>query len=99
MRSLIHGSDTHENPTKSSILRGPRMSMLGQTPATEIEAPISTFEGAATRPAQSYWNESWERLRANRIGTAPGILIAILAAISLPPPLFTQFLTHYNPSP
>ncbi len=61
------------------------MSMLGQTPASEIEAPISTFEGAATRPAQSYWNESWERLRANRIGMAAGILILILAAIASRP--------------
>ncbi len=73
------------------------MSMLGQTPATEIEAPISTFEGAATRPAQSYWNESWERLRANRIGMAAGILILILAAIAAAAPLFSQFLTHYEP--
>ncbi len=73
------------------------MSMLGQTPASEIEAPISTFEGAATRPAQSYWNESWERLRANRIGMAAGILILILAAIAAAAPLFSQFLTHYEP--
>ncbi len=73
------------------------MSMLGQTPATEIEAPISTFEGASTRPAQSYWNESWERLRANRIGMGAGILIVILGAIAIAAPLFTQFLTHYEP--
>lgn len=71
------------------------MSML--TPAAEIEAPISAFEGAAARPAQSYWNESWERLRANRIGMAAGILILILAAIALAAPLFTIFLTHYDP--
>jgi peptide/nickel transport system permease protein len=73
------------------------MSMLGPTPTTDIEAPISTFEGAASRPAQSYWNESWERLRDNRIGMAAGILILVLAAISLAAPLFTQFLTHYEP--
>jgi peptide/nickel transport system permease protein len=73
------------------------MSMLGQTPATEIEAPISTFEGASTRPAQSYWNESWERLRDNRIGMGAGILIVILGAIAVAAPLFTQFLTHYEP--
>jgi peptide/nickel transport system permease protein len=73
------------------------VSMLGQTPATEIEAPISTFEGAATRHAQSYWNESWERLRDNRIGVAAGALILVLAAIALAAPLFTLFLTHYEP--
>jgi peptide/nickel transport system permease protein len=71
------------------------MSML--TPAAEVEAPLSTFEGAATRPSQSYWNESWERLRENRIGIAAGLLILILAAIALAAPLFSQFLTHYQP--
>ena len=72
------------------------MSMVGQSPA-EIELPSSAFEGEASRPAQSYWNESWERLRDNRIGVAAGILILILAAIALAAPLFTQFLTHYEP--
>jgi peptide/nickel transport system permease protein len=71
--------------------------MLGQTPAAEIEVPRSAFEGESSRPAQSYWNESWERLRANRIGTAAGVLILILAAIAVAAPLFTQFLTHYEP--
>src|SRR3989442_12310995 len=98
MQSSIRGSATRESPTKSSIFRGPRMSMLGQTPATEIEAPISTFEGAATRPAQSYWNESWERLRATRIGLGAGILIVILGPTALPPPLFTQLPTAHHPS-
>jgi peptide/nickel transport system permease protein len=73
------------------------VSVLGPTPAAEIEAPISTFEGASTRPAQSYWNESWERLRDNRIGVVAGVLILVLAAIAVAAPLFTQFLTHYEP--
>lgn len=72
--------------------------MLGQTPAGEIDLPRSAFEGEASRPAQSYWNESWERLRANRIGVAAGVLLVILAAISLAAPLFTLFLTHYEPA-
>jgi peptide/nickel transport system permease protein len=71
--------------------------MLGQTPAAEIELPSTAFEGESTRHAQSYWNESWERLRANRIGMAAGVLILVLAAIALAAPLFTMFLTHYEP--
>ncbi len=71
--------------------------MLGQTPATELQLPSTAFEGESNRPAQSYWNESWERLRANRIGMAAGILILILAAIALAAPLFTLFVTHYEP--
>ncbi len=73
------------------------MSVLGQSPAGELELPSSAYEGAGSRPAQSYWNESWERLRDNRIGVAAGVLILILAAIALAAPLFTQFLTHYEP--
>jgi peptide/nickel transport system permease protein len=70
--------------------------VLGQTPATEIQLPSTAFEGESNRPAQSYWNESWERLRANRIGMAAGVLILILGAIALAAPLFSQFLTHYQ---
>ncbi len=73
------------------------MSVLGQSPAGELELPSSAYAGAGSRPAQSYWNESWERLRDNRIGVAAGVLILILAAIALAAPLFTQFLTHYEP--
>src|SRR6267378_64775 len=83
-------SSTHESGTRETA-------MLGQTPAAEIELPRSAFEGEASRPAQSYWNESWERLRDNRIGIAAGVLILVLALISIAAPLFTQFLTHYEP--
>jgi len=72
--------------------------MLGPSRVTEIDMPGGAFEGEATRPAQSYWNESWERLRANRIGVAAGILILILALIALAAPLFSQFLTHFDPA-
>lgn len=72
--------------------------MLDPTSVTEIELPGHPFEGEATRPAQSYWNESWERLRANRIGVGAGVLILILALIAISAPLFTQFVTHFDPA-
>jgi peptide/nickel transport system permease protein len=69
----------------------------GQGQAVEREQAPPPFEGEARRPAQSYWNESWERLRANRIGMVAGSLIVVLAAIAIAAPLFTQFLTHFEP--
>jgi peptide/nickel transport system permease protein len=72
--------------------------MLGPSRVAEIDTPGGAFEGEASRPAQSYWNESWERLRANRIGVAAGILIFILALIALAAPLFSLFLTHFDPA-
>ncbi len=65
--------------------------------AAELELPASGFEGAARRPAQSYWNESWERLRANRIGVAAGVLIVILALIAIASPLLSHYVTHFDP--
>jgi peptide/nickel transport system permease protein len=67
----------------------------GQVVANDLPAPA--LEGEARRPAQSYWNESWERLRANRIGIFCGSLIVVLALIAIAAPLFTQFLTHVEP--
>jgi peptide/nickel transport system permease protein len=72
--------------------------MLDPTSLPEIELPGSPFEGETSRPAQSFWNESWERLRANRIGVAAGVLILILALIAIAAPLFSQFLTHFDPT-
>jgi peptide/nickel transport system permease protein len=71
--------------------------VIGQSRAAELELPLSGVESTARRPAQSYWNESWERLRANRIGMAAGLLIVVLAAIAAAAPLFTLFVTHYQP--
>jgi peptide/nickel transport system permease protein len=72
--------------------------MIGPSRVAELESTVTPFEGDARRPAQSYWNESWERLRANRIGVAAGVLILILAAIAIAAPLFSQFLTHLDPT-
>ena len=71
--------------------------MIGQSRVAELEMPTAAAEGASSRPAQSYWNESWERLRANRIGLAAGVLILVFALIAIAAPLFSAVLTHYLP--
>ena len=71
--------------------------MIGPSRLTELDMPAVGVDTAEGRPAQSYWNESWERLRANRIGVAAGALIVVLAAIAVMAPLFSALLTHYQP--
>jgi len=71
--------------------------MIGPSRVAELDMPAAGIETGTARPAQSYWNESWERLRANRIGIAAGILILIFAVIAVMAPLFSLILTHYQP--
>ena len=71
--------------------------MIGQSRVAELEMPAPAAEGSASRPAQSYWNESWERLRANRIGLGAGALILLFALIAIAAPLFSALLTHFQP--
>ena len=61
------------------------------TPA-EVQLRETVFEGAPTRPAQSYWSESWERLRANRIGLVAGGVIVLLCVIAIAAPLLAGAL-------
>jgi len=60
--------------------------MIDPGGVAQLELPGPAIEGEARRPAQSYWNESWERLRANRIGVFCGILILVLALIAIAAP-------------
>ena len=71
--------------------------MIGPSRVAELDMPGAAIEGASTRPAQSYWNESWERLRANRIGIIAGALIVVFALIAVLAPVFSAVLTHYQP--
>ncbi|HKF77402.1 MAG TPA: ABC transporter permease [Candidatus Dormibacteraeota bacterium] len=55
-------------------------------------------EVRAPRPAQSYWSESWERLRHNRIGMIAGTVIVVLAVMAIAAPLLSAYVTHYSPT-
>ena len=71
--------------------------MIGPSRVAELDMPAPGVDATAGRPAQSYWNQSWERLRENRIGIAAGILILVLALIAIAAPLFSAFVTHHQP--
>lgn len=69
--------------------------MIGSTRASELEAAEPRRE-AAPRPAESYWHESWTRLRENRVGMACGLAIIMLALIAISAPLISRFATHFS---
>src|SRR5207248_7276734 len=98
---LRHSARDRRQPARRSALRRARskdsLRMIGPSRVAELDMPAAGIETGTARPAQSYWNESWERLRANRIGIAAGILILIFAVIAVMAPLFSLLLTHYQP--
>lgn len=67
-------------------------------PATVNAAlPRMEYEGVAARPAQSYWSESWERLRRNRVGMGAGAVVLLMVAVALTAPLLATYVIHHNP--
>ena len=72
--------------------------MIGPTDLEQEPPPEAAFQGESTRAAQSYWQESWQRLRGNRVGMYAGILILGLAVFAICAPLISNFLTHYTPT-
>src|SRR6266498_2585733 len=57
-------------------------------------APDHYLGRLATHPAQSYWSQSWERLRANRVGMAAAGVLAFASLVALLAPLLSAVLTH-----
>jgi peptide/nickel transport system permease protein len=72
--------------------------MIGQPTAEELRLTEPGVESVKPRPGKSYWAESWERLRENRIGMFAGYLILVLALVAICAPLISAFVTHYNPT-
>jgi peptide/nickel transport system permease protein len=65
--------------------------------AADIVLPQTKYEPVATRPAQSYWSESWERLRGNRVGVTAGVLVLLMVAIAVAAPLLAAYVFHHTP--
>src|SRR5437867_1893390 len=78
-------------------IRTARAKGMSPSRVAELDMPAAGIETGAARPAQSYWNESWERLRGNRLGGAAGLLIVVLALIAVMAPLLSAVLTHAQP--
>lgn len=71
--------------------------MIDQTAIQRVEGSPATVEAWEGRPAQSYWSESWERLRHNRFGMFFGLLLVLMALTAVAAPLVSRYLTHADP--
>ena len=65
--------------------------------AAGVALPRTEFGGVTARPAQSYWSESWERLRRNRVGMGAGVVVLLMVAIALAAPLLATYVIHHAP--
>jgi peptide/nickel transport system permease protein len=71
---------------------------VDQSALTQLEGTPAQYEGTLARPAQSYWSESWERLRSSRFGMFFGGILVVLALIAVAAPLVSAFVTHVQPT-
>lgn len=70
--------------------------MIGQTPTEALRLRESVFEGAGARTAQSYWSESWERLRRNRVGMMALVFILLVCLLAASADLLSNYVTHWT---
>ena len=71
--------------------------MIDET-ATRVAVTAGDLEPARYRAAQSYWSESWERLRGNRVGVFTGGVLVLLALIAIAAPFVSASVTHFQPT-
>ncbi len=70
--------------------------MISQGQIAETARLEGVLEGQATRPAQSFWSESLERLRANKAGMAAAAAIVFMVIVALTAPILSALVTHHN---
>lgn len=63
---------------------------------TLIEQSAPAVAVVPERRSESYWRESWGRLRADRLGMAALLILAFMVLTALGADLISQFVTHYT---
>lgn len=71
--------------------------MTTTTTSPPLDTAMVARGGRAAPPPKSYWAESWERLRGNRVGMTAGAVILTFGVIGLLAPLISAYVTHYDP--
>jgi len=71
---------------------------VDQTALESLELSPAAYEGSLARPAQSYWSESWERLRTSRFGMFFGGILVLMAAVAIAAPVVAALVTHVQPT-
>lgn len=69
--------------------------MISQGQAAEASGLGLPGQALSTRPAQSYWSQSWERLRADRIGMLAAGILLFMSALALLAPVLSAVVTRH----
>jgi peptide/nickel transport system permease protein len=69
--------------------------MISEGQAAQVLA-TGLETGAPSRPARSFWRESWDRLRENRLGMAAAGLIVLMTLVAIAAPVLSALLTHHG---
>lgn len=72
--------------------------MIDQIAVEELERSQAGLAPAPGRAGRSYWAESFDRLRDNRVGVFAGYLILFLALVAVLAPAISAFGTHFDPT-
>jgi len=72
--------------------------MIDQIAVEELERSQAGLAPAPARAGRSYWAESFDRLRDNRIGVFAGYLILFLALVAILAPAISALGTHFDPT-
>ena len=59
-----------------------------------LETEVAPEPVVRARRARSYWEESWTRLRENRLGVTAGLVLVFFVLVALMAPLLSALLTH-----
>jgi len=59
-----------------------------------LEGEIAPAPVAHARQARSYWQESWGRLRTNKLGVAAGLVLVFFVLVAILAPLLSALFTH-----
>jgi peptide/nickel transport system permease protein len=63
----------------------------------DVLLPETRYQPVGIRPAQSYWSESLERLRGNRVGMSAGAVVLVMVAVALAAPVLATYVIHHTP--
>ncbi len=74
------------------------MSTTASTPAANPHRLAASAQTQFATPPRSYWQDSWERFRRDRLATAGGVIFGLLCLLALLAPWISANVTHYDPN-
>lgn len=68
------------------------------SPSVREQALASAARNALARPSRSFWQDTWLRMRQDRLALVAGVIFGLLCLIALAAPLISEYVTGYDPN-